>query len=706
MEFNDFDTSDTFTVSLWLKPDKNTDGQCFLGKHTDDGNNIFLMGFWDNGYEVNIRDKSYSSNGADAKTEDYQHLVAVIKKVDDTKSHVTVYKNNEELWNTDINGVIGSTKGKGWTLGQDWDGSSVTDLFKGEIDELAIYNRDLTVDEVGYLYNNKSTINNSYDSIGRLEQKSINSGVNSFVTNYSYLDGINGATTTKIESIDNNGKSIAYTYDPNGNIETITENNKKITYSYNELNELIREDNQVLNKTIVYSYDDGGNFESKVEYPYTDPLTTPLGATNTVNYTYGDTNWKDKLTNFNGKEITYDAIGNPLTYDEYTYSWEWGRQLASMTGNGNTISYKYNDSGIRTQKTVNDITTNYHLVGDKVTYEDNGIDKIYYTYDASGQLVSMNITSSETSDINGEYYYIRNAQGDIIGLFDGTETQIASYSYDSWGKLISIKDGSGVDITNDTESIGYKNPYRYRGYRYDTETGLYYLQSRYYNPEWGRFINADSEGGTVGELLSHNVFAYCGNNPVNRLDPDGRAWWIIGAVAGAVVGGIAGAAYSYYTTGSVDWRYVAGALVGAGLGYLAETAYVGITTSAAAASAVQYGQQRVSELKNGLSNSQISKLPRATSTAVSRVTGKVYQAESGTISETIHPLLKSRIPNPSLTMRPPANCAEFNAVNKALLDGAKIKDLSVATFKIREGTAFPMCPNCRVTIFGANVVTN
>lgn len=239
---------------------------------------------------------------------------------------------------------------------------------------------------------------------------------------------------------------------------------------------------------------------------------------------------------------------------------------------------------------------------------------------------------------------------------------------------------------------------------------MYYLQSRYYNPDWGRFINADSEGGTVGELLSHNVFAYCGNNPVNRFDPDGRAWWIIGAIAGAVVGGIAGAAYSYYSTGSVDWRYVAGgaaagALIGAGMGYAAEAAYVAITTSAAATSAVQLTQQRISQLKDGLSNSQVSRLPRATSTAVDRVTGKVYQAESGTIAEIIHPLLKKRMPNPSLMMRPVANCAEFNAVNNALLNGSKINNLSVATYRIREGTPFPMCPNCRVTIFGSNVVT-
>lgn len=103
-----------------------------------------------------------------------------------------------------------------------------------------------------------------------------------------------------------------------------------------------------------------------------------------------------------------------------------------------------------------------------------------------------------------EYYYIKNAQGDIIGLFDNDGNQVASYTYDSWSKLISIKDGSGVDITKDTASIGYKNPYRYRGYRYDTETGLYYLNSRYYNPEWGRFMNADALGGQVAELLSHN----------------------------------------------------------------------------------------------------------------------------------------------------------------------------------------------------------
>jgi len=157
-------------------------------------------------------------------------------------------------------------------------------------------------------------------------------------------------------------------------------------------------------------------------------------------------------------------------------------------------------------------------------------------------------------NINGvEYWYIRNAQNDIIGLLDKNGAIISYYTYDSWGKLISIKDGSGTDITNNTASVGYKNPYRYRGYRYDTETKLYYLNSRYYNPEWGRFINADAAVGQTGSIQGHNMFQYCFNNPVNMDDPSG--YWpklstILTAVAvvatvvaiGAVVVATAGAA--------------------------------------------------------------------------------------------------------------------------------------------------------------------
>jgi len=132
--------------------------------------------------------------------------------------------------------------------------------------------------------------------------------------------------------------------------------------------------------------------------------------------------------------------------------------------------------------------------------------------------------------LNGiEYYYIRNAQGDIIGLFDKSGTQVVSYVYDSWGKVISTTGTLAL-------TVGVKNPYLYRGYRYDDETGLYYLQSRYYNPEWCRFINADATGGKLGALLSHNLYTYCLNNPVNMEDLRGYLSKFIKALGTIIVG--------------------------------------------------------------------------------------------------------------------------------------------------------------------------
>jgi RHS repeat-associated protein len=175
-----------------------------------------------------------------------------------------------------------------------------------------------------------------------------------------------------------------------------------------------------------------------------------------------------------GKAITYDAIGNPLTYDGTTYSWQ-GRQLVSSSKAGLNINYTYNEAGIRTSKSVNGVTTSYHLSGDKVTFEQTGSDTIYYVYDTQGQLISMILN-------NVEYAYVRNAQNDIVGLINSAGVQVVSYTYSTWGEVLSIT-GSLAS------SVGQKNPYRYRGYRYDSETQLYYLQSRYYNFQWGICYN-------------------------------------------------------------------------------------------------------------------------------------------------------------------------------------------------------------------------
>ena len=162
-----------------------------------------------------------------------------------------------------------------------------------------------------------------------------------------------------------------------------------------------------------------------------------------------------------------------------------------------------------------------------MAFETKGSDKIHYSYDASGNLFSMNLNGTE-------YYYVKNAQGDFTGLIDGAKNPVVSYSYDTWGKLISTT-GSLAG------TLGVKNPYRYRGYRYDTETGLYYLQSRYYNPDWGRFVSADGAGileVDQDSLIENNLFVYALNNPVNMSDDSG---YIAANIIGGVVGGASGA---------------------------------------------------------------------------------------------------------------------------------------------------------------------
>ena len=108
---------------------------------------------------------------------------------------------------------------------------------------------------------------------------------------------------------------------------------------------------------------------------------------------------------------------------------------------------------------------------------------------------------------NAQYYYVTNLQGDVIAILNSMGAVVVQYTYDAWGNVLSTT-GSMAS------TLGTLNPIRYRGYVYDSESGLYYLQSRYYDPEVGRFINADALVSTGQGILGNNMFAYCGNNPV------------------------------------------------------------------------------------------------------------------------------------------------------------------------------------------------
>ena len=141
--------------------------------------------------------------------------------------------------------------------------------------------------------------------------------------------------------------------------------------------------------------------------------------------------------------------------------------------------------------------TQYYLNGSTILTQITGDDRFDFFYDENGLLLGFSYNGAK-------YYYIRNLQSDIIGILDNSGNQVVSYTYDSWGKLLSIE-GSAKD------TIGVQNPFRYRGYYYDTETELYYLNSRYYDPMVGRYINGDSvidNRGTVTQNVGLSMMCY------------------------------------------------------------------------------------------------------------------------------------------------------------------------------------------------------
>ena len=171
------------------------------------------------------------------------------------------------------------------------------------------------------------------------------------------------------------------------------------------------------------------------------------------------------------------------------------------------------------------------VITKNIIFEKRNNNMIYYIRDSSNNLIGFKYN-------NDIYYYIKNLQNDIIGILDSNYNLIVNYRYDSWGNILSITDINGNDI-NDDNHVGNINPFRYRSYYYDTETNLYYLNSRYYSPVLKRFLNSDNVAGANQDIMAYNTYAYCNNNPIVRVDSHGGAW--IWNVACTIVGGAIGA---------------------------------------------------------------------------------------------------------------------------------------------------------------------
>ena len=363
----------------------------------------------------------------------------------------------------------------------------------------------------------------TFDTLGRQTSRTLKNGSGAQVDKevYSFLAGAGGnnASTSVISSVGYYGadstvdETYTYTYDDIGNIKTVSKNGVQIAaYTYNSLN-------------ILTGYTDAGNIYHS--YGYTPGHN--LQEIDNYGILYQDDVWLDRATkifNFLSMReyaVTYDEIGNTLSYrDGMSFTWKNGRQLATFTQGQTSASYDYNESGIRNKKTVNGVTTTFQLAGSMIVSENRNGNTIQYYYNEAGSVIGLRYNGND-------YFFRRNLQGDIISILNTAGQTVVSYEYDPWGNILAVT-GSLAS------TLGADNPFRYRGYYYDTESCFYYLNSRYYDAKVGRFVNADciiSPG-----LTGTNLFAYCGNNPITGYDPTGNFDFnkLIGGICLVLVG--------------------------------------------------------------------------------------------------------------------------------------------------------------------------
>ncbi len=489
----------------------------------------------------------------------------------------------------------------------------------------------------GIKQNGQNSISNTYDELARVNKRTVDAA-NSYETEYTYLEGGDpNTTTTVIKTVKNGGNIYEYSYDDVGNITEIKKNGITVQkYSYDSLNQLVTA--TYGGHTYTYAYDNAGNI-----------LSVKKDGTEVKTYGYGDSEWKDLLTEFNGDTITYDQIGNPLSYrNGFNFTWSNGRQLTSVTRGETNVSYLYNADGMRTQKTINGITTDYYYLNGVLQAQKTGDEYIIFLYDENGSAYGMIIKNGETV---ANYYYLFNAQGDVIGIIDQNGEQVVTYEYGAWGDVVSVT-GSLA------QTVGAKNPIRYRGYYYDGETGFYYLQSRYYDPYTARFINAD--GQLNNDILGNNLFIYCGNTPTIRVDDNGQGWWVI---AGAAVGLVTGALtkiVSNVATGKKWYKGVAGAAIGGavsgGVFALTGNAWAASFAGAAAESAFN---QAMSYVPKGKKSKQ--KRKKLTAKNVRNSLGTVFRdtVVNGTVSAVTGKVAGKMVPTNSGWIQPEKFVSSF-----------------------------------------------
>ena len=373
------------------------------------------------------------------------------------------------------------------------------------------------------------TSQSNTDHLGRKTFDELQLGVGSISRQFSYHVGAvtdehiannkqkSSATTQLVSKIAfSDGRTISYEYDAEERITKVIDSVEgTVLYTYDALGQLLTETkNGVVVNTMTY--DNCGNIKNK----------------NGKVYAY-DSTWKDLLTSYNGQSITYDAQGNPTSYLGHTLTWEKGRQLKSFDGN----AYTYNANGIRNGKTVNGVKHTYTNDGTKILRETWGSNTLIPLYDNEDSVCGILYN-------NVPYYFIKNLQGDVIAIVDKDAQTVARYSYDAWGAVTSAV--TYTELTNNVD-IATINPFRYRGYYYDEEIELYYLQSRYYDAGVGRFVNSDSADviPQSSDIFDCNIYTYCRNNSINNIDISGA--FIAQKIAEVILSAVFGMIFQLFT---------------------------------------------------------------------------------------------------------------------------------------------------------------
>ena len=421
---------------------------------------------------------------------------------------------------------------------------------------------------------------NTYDTYKRVTKKTYTVGSKTFTKEIVY-------DKTKVNKvIDSVGGTTQYEYDSMGRISKEKDSSGNIlrSYTYDSYGQLIRENNKALDKTFVFEYNNTGGITKVKEYAYTTS-STPTGTATEKAYTYDG----DRLTKCGSTSISYNSMGCPTTCNDYTATWTRGKLSKLSKGlkavGTHAYNYTYNAFGQRiginyvytagtssSSAVVMGMLTSYshtfrydqsgRLICESKTSqyygEGSSNEQIVYLYDETGIIGMVHTTESGTTTA---YYFQRNLLGDVIGIYTTGGTKVGGYTYDAWGNCT---------ITLNTNGIATRNPIRYRGYYYDQDTKLYYLNARYYNPEWRRFISPDDTAYLNSETANGlNLYAYCNNDPVNKYDPSGHfaiTTFLICLGVGALVGGALGGITAYSEGQDVLTGVLTGALLGAAVG--------------------------------------------------------------------------------------------------------------------------------------------